>query len=94
MRTIVFDNVQVLVLGSAVQRLRMLRFQLAQVLIVFILGPIIEPNFKHAMLFSYDEFPTFFERSVSGVTLTLLMPGRATFKMHLKKYPAVAARPD
>lgn len=95
-RNSVFDIVLVLMFGLAGYGLRMLRFQLAPILIGFILGPMIEANFKRAMLFSRGDFVTFFERPVSGITLTLtlLMLGWAVFKSLRKKRPLVAAGPD
>lgn len=70
-RNSAFDIVLVLIFGLAGYVLRRLDFQLAPVLIGFILGPMIEENFKRAMLFSRGDFMTFLERPVSGITLTL-----------------------
>jgi TctA family transporter len=70
-RNSAFDIMLVLMFGLAGYSLRSLGFQLAPVLIGFILGPMIESNFKRAMLFSRGDFMTFLERPISGVTLGL-----------------------
>jgi len=86
-RSSVFDIGLVLAFGIAGYCLRMLRFQLAPILIGFILGPMIEANFKRAMLFSRGDILTFFDRPVSGITLTLtiLLLCWAIYKSFVKR---------
>ncbi|WP_114965676.1 tripartite tricarboxylate transporter permease [Alkalilacustris brevis] len=70
-RNSAFDIMLVLLFGLLGYVLRTLKFQLAPILIGFILGPMIEENFKRAMLFSRGDFMTFLERPISGITLSL-----------------------
>lgn len=88
-RTSVFDIFLVLGFGIAGYILRSLRFPLAPILIGFILGPMIEANFKRAMLFSRGDFMTFFERPISGITLaiTALLLVWAVYKSVRKHRP-------
>jgi len=68
-RSNVFDIFLVLIFGLLGFVLRKLRFQLAPVLIGFILGPMIEENFKRAMLFGRGDFTYLVQQPVSGVFL-------------------------
>lgn len=70
-RSNVFDIGLVLLFGLIGFTLRKLRFQLAPVLIGFILGPMIEENFKRAMLFGRGDFTYLIKQPVSAVFLTL-----------------------
>ena len=70
-RTSVFDVVLVLVFGLAGYALRLMRFELAPLLIGFILGPMVEENFKRAMLIYRGDFTTLLMRPISGTLLVL-----------------------
>ncbi len=70
-RTSAFDVLMVLAFGLAGYILRLLRFELAPLLIGFILGPLVEENFKRAMLIYRGDFWSFFERPISGTLLVL-----------------------
>lgn len=91
-RTSVFDIMLVLAFGVAGYMLRMMKFQLAPILIGFILGPMIEANFKRAMLFSRGDFMTFVERPVSGITLglTAVLLAWAIYKSLARRRPKAA----
>ncbi|GGA67438.1 hypothetical protein GCM10011385_21660 [Nitratireductor aestuarii] len=70
-RSSVFDIMLVLLFGVAGYWLRLLRFHLAPVLIGFILGPMIEENFRRAMLFARGDFTAIVARPLSGVALAI-----------------------
>lgn len=88
-RNSAFDIMLVLAFGLAGYTLRMMQFQLSPILIGFILGPMIEANFKRAMLFSRGDFLTFLERPISGVTLclTAILLGWAIYKSVVRRKP-------
>lgn len=70
-RTSVFDVFLVLLFGLLGYVLRLLRFELAPVLIGFILGPMVEENFKRAMLIFRGDFTRMVDRPISGTLLAL-----------------------
>lgn len=70
-RSSVFDVGLVLFFGFAGYVLRLLRFELAPLLIGFILGPMVEENFKRAMLIYRGDFMLILERPISGTLLGL-----------------------
>jgi putative tricarboxylic transport membrane protein len=70
-RSSTFDIMLVLVFGFAGYALRQMGFQLAPVLIGFILGPMIEEYFKRAMLFAHGDFAEVMQRPLAGVILAL-----------------------
>ena len=70
-RTSVFDVVLVLGFGLLGYALRMMRFELAPILIGFILGPMVEENFKRAMLIYRGDFGRIMERPISGTLLVM-----------------------
>ncbi len=70
-RTSAFDVGLVLFFGFAGYVLRLLKFELAPLLIGFILGPMVEENFKRAMLIYRGDFMTLLERPISGTLLGL-----------------------
>jgi TctA family transporter len=70
-RTSAFDVALVLLFGVAGYVLRLLRFELAPLLIGFILGPMVEENFKRAMLIYRGDFMTLLERPISGTLLVM-----------------------
>lgn len=72
-RNSAFDIFVVLAFGMLGCVLRLLRFELAPILIGFILGPMIEDNFKRAMLLARGDFIKIVERPVSAVLLSLTL---------------------
>lgn len=70
-RTSVFDVMLVLMFGVAGYLLRLMRFELAPLLIGFILGPMVEENFKRAMLIYHGDFTRLMERPISGTLLAM-----------------------
>jgi TctA family transporter len=70
-RTSAFDVVLVLLFGLAGYVLRLLRFELAPLLIGFILGPMVEENFKRAMLIYRGDFTEIMSRPISGTLLAM-----------------------
>lgn len=72
-RSSVFDVMLVLLFGLAGYWLRLLRFHLAPVLIGFILGPMIEENFRRAMLFARGDVTVILTRPLSGLALAICL---------------------
>ena len=70
-RSSTFDVALVLLFGLAGYVLRLLRFELAPLLIGFILGPMVEENFKRAMLIYRGDFTAMLERPISGTLLVM-----------------------
>nr|CAD6630352.1 tripartite tricarboxylate transporter permease [arsenite-oxidising bacterium NT-25] len=70
-RSSIFDIMLVLLFGVFGYWLRLLRFQLAPVLIGFILGPMIEENFRRAMLFARGDVTEIVARPLSGIALAI-----------------------
>ena len=70
-RSSIFDIMLVLLFGVFGYWLRLLRFQLAPVLIGFILGPMIEENFRRAMLFARGDLTEIVARPLSGIALAI-----------------------
>lgn len=66
-----FDVFLVLLFGMAGYVLRELRFELAPLLIGFILGPMVEVNFKRAMLIYRGDIMTIATRPIAGTLLAL-----------------------
>jgi TctA family transporter len=81
-RSSTFDIFLVLLFGFAGYGLRQLGFQLAPVLIGFILGPLIEEYFKRAMQFAHGDFAEVMLRPLAGIILVLcaLMVGWAVYR--------------
>lgn len=67
----VFDVYLALVFGLLGYAMRMFGFEPAPLLIGFVLGPMIEENFRRAMLMARGNFLALFERPISGTLLTL-----------------------
>ncbi|MFP3472137.1 tripartite tricarboxylate transporter permease, partial [Micrococcus sp. SIMBA_144] len=61
----VFDVYTVLVFGIGGYVLRVLDFQPAPLLLGYVLGPMLEENFRRAMLLSRGSIQTFIERPIS-----------------------------
>jgi putative tricarboxylic transport membrane protein len=70
-RSSVFDVAMVLLFGLLGYGLRLLRFELAPLLIGFILGPMVEETFKRAMLIYRGDFTRILERPISGTLLAM-----------------------
>jgi len=67
----VFDVYAVLVFGIAGYILRVLGFEPAPLLLGYVLGPMLEENFRRAMLLSRGSLQTFIERPISMWVLLL-----------------------
>ncbi|CAM4082040.1 Tripartite tricarboxylate transporter permease [Bordetella tumbae] len=67
----VFDVYLVLLFGIAGYVLRVLDFEPAPLLLGYVLGPMLEENFRRAMLLSRGSFQTFIERPISMWVLAL-----------------------
>ncbi|HLU02713.1 MAG TPA: tripartite tricarboxylate transporter permease [Advenella sp.] len=67
----VFDVYAVLVFGIGGYVLRVLDFQPAPLLLGYVLGPMLEENFRRAMLLSRGSMQTFIERPISMWVLAL-----------------------
>lgn len=67
----VFDVYLVLLFGIAGYVLRALHFEPAPLLLGYVLGPMLEENFRRAMLLSRGSFQTFVERPISMWVLIL-----------------------
>jgi putative tricarboxylic transport membrane protein len=70
-RSSVFDIWLVLVLGLVGYGMRLLRFEPAPLLIGFILGPMVEENFRRAMILARGDFLALFQRPVAGTLLAV-----------------------
>jgi TctA family transporter len=64
-----FDVWLALLFGVAGYALRLLGFPMPPLLLGFVLGPLLEANFRRAMILSQGKFETFVERPVSGALL-------------------------
>jgi len=91
----VFDVYAVLVFGIGGYVLRVLDFQPAPLLLGYVLGPMLEENFRRAMLLSRGSIQTFIERPISMwvliLTATLLVWG---IWSSLRHRSAVATAPS
>jgi putative tricarboxylic transport membrane protein len=67
----IFDVGIALVLGVVGYAMRLLDYEPAPLLIGFVLGPMMEENFRRAMLFSRGDYMTFINQPVSGTLLAL-----------------------
>lgn len=67
----VFDVYAVLLFGVAGYVLRVLHFEPAPLLLGYVLGPMLEENFRRAMLLSRGDFQTFIDRPISMWVLIL-----------------------
>jgi TctA family transporter len=67
----VFDVYLALIFGLLGYAMRLFGFEPAPLLIGFVLGPMIEENFRRAMLMARGNFFALFERPISGTLLTL-----------------------
>lgn len=67
----VFDVYVLLAFGLAGYLMVLLRFEVVPVLLGLILGPMLEENFRRALLLSRGSFSVFVERPISAVVLAL-----------------------
>lgn len=65
----VFDVYLVLVLGAMGYGMRLLGFEPATLLLGFVLGPLMEENFRRALVISRGDYGIFIERPISGIVL-------------------------
>ncbi len=68
-----FDIWMVLLFGLIGYGMRLLRFEPAPLLIGFVLGPMIEDNFRRAMILARGDFLRLFERPIAGTLLALVI---------------------
>ncbi|GHU31622.1 hypothetical protein AGMMS50256_20400 [Betaproteobacteria bacterium] len=66
-----FDVWLVLVIGAVGYVMRQFDFEPAPLLIGYILGPLLEVNFRRAMITSYGDFFAMFQRPISGTLLAV-----------------------
>ncbi|MCE8021463.1 tripartite tricarboxylate transporter permease [Halomonas sp. MCCC 1A11036] len=67
----VFDVYLVFILGIMGYGMRLLNFQPAPLLLGFVLGPLLEENFRRALIISRGDYSIFFERPISAAVLVL-----------------------
>ncbi|HBP31119.1 MAG: tripartite tricarboxylate transporter permease [Advenella sp.] len=67
-----FDVVAVLVIGMFGYLLARLKFQPAPLLLGFVLGPMLEENFRRALLLSRGDMSTFMTRPISSVCMSII----------------------
>jgi putative tricarboxylic transport membrane protein len=72
-RASVFDIWVVLVFGIIGYAMRLLRFEPAPLLIGFILGPMVEENFRRAMILARGDVLALFQRPLAGALLSLTL---------------------
>ncbi len=65
------DVIMVVLLGGAGYIMRLLDFQPAPLILGFVLGPLMEENFRRTMLIARGDFLVFFERPISGTLMVL-----------------------
>lgn len=91
----IFDVYAVLVFGIAGYVLRVLDFEPAPLLLGYVLGPMLEENFRRAMLLSRGNMATFIDRPISMwvlvLTAVLLVWGIWSSLRHRSGSPAKAA---
>lgn len=89
----VFDVYAVLVFGIVGYVLRVLNFEAAPLLLGYVLGPMLEENFRRAMLLSRGNAATFFDRPISMwvliLTASLLVWGLWSSLRHRSTVPTV-----
>jgi putative tricarboxylic transport membrane protein len=65
------DVMMVVLLGGAGYIMRLLGFQPAPLILGFVLGPLMEENFRRTMLIARGDFTEFFTRPISGTLMAL-----------------------
>jgi putative tricarboxylic transport membrane protein len=88
LRNEVFDVVTVLVVGVFGYFLKQFKFEPAPLMISFVLGPMLEENFRRAVLIGRGEISYFFNSTLSStlLILTLLIALWAIFAPALKRH--------
>jgi len=79
-----FEVNEVLVFGIAGAIFMALDFPMAPILLGYVLGPLVEENFRRALLLSRGDLAVFFERPISLVFMTiciLLVAGQIFFAL-------------
>jgi TctA family transporter len=71
--TSIFDVWMVLIFGVLGYGMRLLHFEPAPLLIGFILGPMVEENFRRAMLIAEGNFMAIMERPIAGTLLVVTL---------------------
>jgi putative tricarboxylic transport membrane protein len=66
-----FDVLTVMAFGAAGYIMRLLELQPAPLILGYVLGPLMEENFRRAMLISRGDFLVFFDRPISGICMVL-----------------------
>ena len=61
----------VMFFGAAGYIMRLLELQPAPLILGFVLGPLMEENFRRAMLISRGDFMVFFDRPLSGIFMVV-----------------------
>ena len=85
----VYDVVQVFVFGFLGYLMMQVRLEPAPLLLGFVLGPLLEDNFRRALILSRGDLAVFVERPIS---LSLLLASVAVIAFSLRR--PVAAMPD
>jgi len=68
-----FDVMMVMILGAAGYVMRLLDLQPAPLILGFVLGPLMEENFRRTMLIARGDFLVFFQRPISAVLMICIM---------------------
>lgn len=66
-----FDVLLVMIFGALGVLMRKLAFPAAPLILGFVLGPMMEDNFRRAMLLSSGDFATFINRPISATILSI-----------------------
>ena len=95
--TNVFDVWMVVVMGALGYGMRLLKFPTAPLLLGFVLGPMMEAQFRRAMLMSRGDFMFFLDRPISGtilaITALVLAGGFFAFLRDRRRTLKAAAQP-
>ncbi len=68
-----FDVMMVMILGAAGYGMRLLDLQPAPLILGFVLGPLMEENFRRSMLIARGDLTHFFTRPISGTLMAITM---------------------
>ncbi|MFN3350600.1 tripartite tricarboxylate transporter permease [Pseudorhodoplanes sp.] len=66
-----FDVMMVMILGGAGYAMRLLDMQPAPLILGFVLGPLMEENFRRSMIIARGDFLHFFQRPISGTLMAI-----------------------
>lgn len=84
-----FDVLQVVFFGIVGYALKLAKLEPAPLLLGFVLGPMLEENFRRALMLSRGDLMVFVERPISGV---LLLAGAALVVFSLRSQRLMAAK--